>query len=140
MATVKLEVPFDSIHGKLTKNSNIIYRRKTTRNHSGNVIRECAQEAYVITKPRNWKSTPPQGAELEKINRFRTACRLTTEQLNNPLMRAEWEKRFLAQQQTPDADAPFDPRTGKRKQYGSLWNYTRAVILRSLQSNALKDK
>ena len=140
MATIKLEIPFESIHGKLTQNSNIIYRRKTTRNPNGNVICECVQEAYVITKPRNWKSNPPQGAELEKINRFRTACRLTTEQLNNSITRAEWEKRFFAQQQTPDADAPFDPRTGKRKQYGSLWNYTRAVILRSLQSQSPKDE
>ena len=44
MATIKLEIPFESIHGKLTQNSNIIYRRKTTRNHNGNVVRECPKK------------------------------------------------------------------------------------------------
>lgn len=134
MARSEFEIPLDSIHGKLGKKSKLIFRRKTARDTNGHALYDCVQEIYVVERPRDWKKNPAKGAELEKINRFREACRLTTEQLSDPTTRAVWEQRFAAQQKHPDHDAPFDPRTGHRKIYGQLWAYTRACILRSLQS------
>lgn len=136
MAQSEFEMPLDSIHGKLGKKSKLIFRRKTARNTNGHALYDCVQEIYVIERPRDRKKNPPKGAELESINRFREACRLTAEQLSDPTTRTQWEQRFAAQQKSPDKDAPFDPRTGHRKIYGQLWAYTRACILRQLQANA----
>ncbi len=137
MAELILEPTFESLHGKLSKNSDIIYRRKAAYNRSGNAMYRCVQEAYVISRPRDYKKNPPKGAELAMLQRFTEACRLTKEQLSDPETQALWQQRFEAQQRTPDADAPRDPRTGKRKKYGTLWNYTRATILRQLQAAAM---
>ena len=136
MAKTILDPTLDSLHGKLSKNSNIIFRRKTPQVSSKRAISYGPQEAYVVTKPRDWKKNPPCGAELEKINRFREACRLTSEQLNNPETRAVWEQRFNNQLRYAEPDAPQDPSTGRRKVYTQLWAYTRAKILRQLQNDA----
>lgn len=135
MAETILEPTIESLHGKLSKNSNIIFRRKTPQVTGKRTIPLGPQEAYVVTKPRDWKKNPPRGAELEKINRFREACRLTSEQLNNPDTRAIWEQRFNDQLHRADPEAPQDPATGRRKVYTQLWAYTRATILRQLQNN-----
>lgn len=105
MSEAILEPPPESLHGKLSKNSNIIFRRKTPQVSSKRAISCGPQEAYVITKPRDWKKNPPRGAELEKINRFREACRLTSEQLSDPETRAVWEQRFNDQLRRPRCSA-----------------------------------
>lgn len=135
MAEAILEATIESLHGKLSKNSDIIFRHKSAHISSKRAIQRSPQEAYVITKPRDWKKNPPKGAELEKINRFREACRLTSEQLNNPETRAVWEQRFNKQLHHADPAAPQDPVTGRRKIYTQLWAYTRATLLRQLQNN-----
>jgi len=132
MAHPHFEIPFDSLHGKLGKHADIVFRRKVATNDKGNPIYDCVQEAYVIAHPRDRKKNPPKGNELAYLNRFREACRLTSEQLNAPDTRTVWEQRFKAQLSYPEPDAPFDPRTGRRKIYGQLWAYTRAKILRQL--------
>lgn len=136
MAKTILDPTIESLHGKLSKNSNVIFRRKTPQITGKRTIPLGPQEAYVVTKPRDWKKNPPRGAELEKINRFREACRLTSEQLNNPETRAVWEQRFNDQLHYADPEAPQDPATGRRKVYTQLWAYTRATILRQLQNNS----
>lgn len=136
MSEAILEPTIESLHGKLSKNSSIIFRRKTPQVTGKRTIPLGPQEAYVVTKPRDWKKNPPRGAELEKINRFREACRLTSEQLNNPDTRAVWEQRFNDQLRYADPEAPQDPATGRRKVYTQLWAYTRATILRQLQNNS----
>lgn len=136
MAETILEPTIESLHGKLSKNSNVIFRRKTPHVTGKRAIPLGPQEAYVVTKPRDWKKNPPRGAELEKINRFREACRLTSEQLGNPETRAVWEQRFNDQLHRAEPDADCNPHTGQRKVYTQLWAYTRAKILRQLQNNA----
>lgn len=136
MAEAILEPTIESLHGKLSKNSDIIFRRKSAHVSSKRAIQRSPQEAYVVTQPRDWKKNPPKGAELEKINRFREACRLTSEQLNNPETRAVWEQRFNEQLHHADSTAPQDPATGQRKVYTQLWAYTRATILRQLQADS----
>ncbi len=130
MAEVILEGAFESLHGKLSKKSDIVFRQKSPKVRSKRTIRKGPQEAYTITRPRDWKKNPPQGAELEKINRFREACRLTSEQLNNPKTRAYWEQRFQNQLHYSELNTPDDSTSGTRKVYTQLWAYTRATILR----------
>ena len=136
MSEAILEPTLESLHGKLSKNSDVIFRRKTPQVTGKRAISCGPQEAYIITKPRDWKKNPPRGAELEKINRFREACRLTSEQLNNPETRVVWEQRFNRQLHYADPESPQDPSTGRRKVYTQLWAYTRAAILRQLQNDA----
>ena len=136
MAETILDPTIESLHDKLSKNSNIIFRRKTPHVTGKRAISCGPQEAYVVTKPRDWKKNPPRGAELEKINRFREACRLTSEQLGNPETRAVWEQRFNDQLHHAEPDAGDTPNTGQRKVYTQLWAYTRAKILRQLQNDA----
>ncbi len=136
MAEVILEGSFESLHGKLSKKSDIVYRRKSPTVRSKRAIQDGPQEAYLITHPRDRKKNPPQGAELETLNRFREACRLTSEQLNNPETRPYWEARFREQlihsEQNTDAASP----SGGSKVYTQLWAYTRATILRQLQQKS----
>ncbi len=136
MAKVILEGSFESLHGKLSKKSDIVYRRKSPTVRSKRTIQNGPQEVYAISRPRDWKNNPPQGAELEKINRFREACRLTSEQLNNPETRPYWEERFREQLVHSEPITPDDPTSGNRKVYTQLWAYTRATILRQLQQKS----
>ena len=78
MAEVKLEHPFAEIHGSITK-KGIINRQKKYRDDHGRVIHEGKQEAYSITRPRDFKKTPKQGAELANHNLWSEACRRTSQ-------------------------------------------------------------
>ena len=78
MAIVNLEVPFSDIHGTLVRNG-IIHRQKQYKDDDGKVIFTGRQEAYAVRTPRDYKKNPPQGEELNNINIFREANRLTTE-------------------------------------------------------------
>lgn len=78
MADVKLEHPFTEIHGSIAKNG-IVNRQKKYRDDCGHVIHEGKQEAYSITRPRDFKKTPKQGAELANHNLWSEACRRTSQ-------------------------------------------------------------
>lgn len=78
MADVKLEYPFAEIHGSIAKNG-IVNRKKKYRDDRGRVIHEGKQEAYSITRPRDFKKTPKQGAELANHNIWSEACRRTSQ-------------------------------------------------------------
>lgn len=78
MADVKLEYPFAEIHGSIAKNG-IVNRQKKYRDDRGRVIHEGKQEAYSITRPRDFKKTPKQGAELANHNIWSEACRRTSQ-------------------------------------------------------------
>ena len=137
MAHIVFSHPIDTVRGKLSKSEQVIYRQKGIYSSEGGQIGACAAEAYVISNPRDWKKCPATGAELAKIQRFQQACRMTKEQLadHNPA-RPQWVSRWENQLKHPEADAPLDPRTGKRKVYGRLDNYVRAQILKELKAKA----
>ena len=78
MAEIKLEHPFAEIHGSIAKNG-IVNRQKKYRDDRGRVIHEGKQEAYSITRPRDFKKTPKQGAELANHNLWSEACRRTAQ-------------------------------------------------------------
>lgn len=138
MSQVKLEGSFESFHGKLGKKSNIVFRKKKAQVSTKRDVYNSPQEAYVVELPRDWKKNPPKGAELEKINRFREACRLTSEQLNNPETRPIWEERFHEQLKHVEYTIPGDPTSEKRQVYTHLWAHTRATILLQLKQQAIQ--
>ena len=137
MAYIEFSHPVDTVRGKLSKKEQVIYRQKGTYTPDGIQTGVCAAEAYTVHNPRDWKKHPATGAELAKIQRFQLACRMTKEQLadHNPA-RPQWVSRWENQLKHPEADAPLDPRTGKRKIYGRLDNYVRAQILKELKAKA----
>ena len=78
MAQITLNHPIAEIHGALSKRSNIVNRQKKYR-INGRVIHEGKQEAYSITRPRDFKKAPKQGAELANHNIWSEACRRTSQ-------------------------------------------------------------
>ena len=78
MARVKLQIPFDEIHGAIEKHG-IISRQKKYRDDSGRVIFEGKQEAYAVRRPRDFKKDPPQGEELKHQNLWKEACHRTSQ-------------------------------------------------------------
>ena len=78
MAEVKLQIPFDEIHGAIEKHG-IISRQKKYRDEKGRIIHEGKQEAYAVSHPRDFKKNPPQGEELKQHNRWREACHRTSQ-------------------------------------------------------------
>ncbi len=75
MANVSLSHPFDEIHGALGRTEKVINRQKKYRDDRGRIIREGIQEAYVVKHPRDYRKTPPKGAELAVVNLWSEACR-----------------------------------------------------------------
>lgn len=75
MAEVVLSLPFDEIHGALSKTDDIIHRQKKYRDERGRIIMEGKQEAYAMKHPRDFKKTPPKGAELANLTGWQEACR-----------------------------------------------------------------
>ena len=163
MASVKLEHPVREIHGAFTKDG-IINRQKKYRDEYGRVIHEGAQEGYAVRHPRDYKKTPPQGAELEHINLFRKACLMTKEILDAEKPEAtqtvsifpprpkyltkeealtlltDYRKRYKAQLPStrgtrPDPQAPIDKTTHAPKRYSRLDNFIRSMVHQSLKRN-----
>ena len=133
MAQTDLIYPIDTLHGKITKKGDIVFRRKRTLDENGNLIALCRQDAYVIQHPRNWKKNPPKGAEKANMDNWRIACQQAKTQLQDDSLRASWQQRFLAQLKQGEPNAPIDPTTGKPKIYTRLICFVRAAIFRTLK-------
>lgn len=103
MAHIILEHPFAEIHGSIAKNG-IINRQKKYRDDRGRVIHEGKQEAYAITRPRDFKKTPKMGAELANHNLWKEACRRASQivqagQLGGPTEQQLFNRKI---EQIPD--------------------------------------
>lgn len=151
MANTTLITPIDSIKGKISQKENVVFRQKQYKDEKGKVFAKGSQETYIIKNPRNWKANPATGAELRKINLWKQACAQTKiivrkpeEIENDPTLSDEaksqalatlaaWKKRFAAQRAKGEADAPINPKTGKRTTYQRFDCFVRAAILRELQ-------
>ena len=96
MAEVKLQIPFDEIHGAIEKHG-IISRQKKYRDEKGRIIHEGKQEAYAVSHPRDFKKNPPQGEELKHHNRWREACHRTSQ-----ILAAGQPKSVKGTSQDPD--------------------------------------
>ena len=134
MAQSNLIYPLESLHGKISKKSKTVFRRKAVYDENGNVIAQYAQESYVVENPRDWKKNPPKGAEKQRIDNWTTACQRAKMELRDEVLSAQWRQRFEAQLQHGEADAHLDPVTHKPKVYTRLDCFVRAAIFRSLSA------
>ena len=134
MAQSNLIYPLESLHGKISKKSKTVFRRKAVYDENGNVIAQYAQESYGVENPRDWKKTPPNGAEKQRMANWTTACQRAKMELRDEVLAAKWRQRFEAQLQHGEADAPLDPVTHKPKVYTRLDCFVRAAIFRSLSA------
>lgn len=132
MAQSNLIFPVESLHGKITKKSKTIFRRKSAYDAEGNVIAQYAQESYVVEHPRDWKKNPPKGAEKQRLDNWTLACQQAKLELKDEAKAAAWRKRFEAQLKCAEADAPVDPATRKPKVYTRFDCFVRAAIFRAL--------
>ncbi len=57
----------------------------------------------------------------------------------NPERKAEWSKRWHAQLNEPEPDAPIERKTGKRHIYLRLDRYVQSVIQRQLRKGEYTD-
>ena len=138
MAQTTFIAPVDSIRGKLHKRDKTILRRKVARDAQGRVIAEMAQEAYVISNPRDWKKKPATGAEKANMDNWKAACQRAKAELQDDALRAAWQQRWEVQLRHPESNAPIDPKTNRPKVYIRFDCYVRAVIFRELSSNILR--
>ena len=132
MAQSDLIYPLDSLHGKISKKSKTVFRRKAVYDENGNVIAQYAHESYVVEHPRDWKKNPPKGAEKQRLDNWTTACQRAKAELRDEALAAQWRQRFEAQLKHGEADAPMDPKTHKPKIYSRFDCFVRAAIFRSL--------
>ena len=132
MAQSNLIYPLESLHGKISKRSKTIFRRKAVYDENGNVIAQYAQESYVIEHPRDWKKNPPRGAEKRRLDNWTAACQRAKVELKDEALAAQWRQRFEAQLKHGEAEAPIDPTTRKPKIYTRFDCFVRAAIFRSL--------
>lgn len=134
MAQSNLIFPVESLHGKITKKSKTVFRRKCAYDENGNIIAQYAQESYVVEHPRDFKKNPPKGAEKQRLDNWTIACQRAKNELKNEVLAANWKQRFLEQLKHPEADAPIDPNTHKPKVYTRFDCYVRAAIFRELSA------
>lgn len=134
MAQSNLIFPVESLHGKITKKSKTVFRRKCAYDENGNIIAQYAQESYVVEHPRDFKKNPPKGAEKQRLDNWTIACQRAKNELKNEVLAASWKQRFQAQLKHPEADAPIDPNTHKPKVYTRFDCYVRAAIFRELSA------
>ena len=132
MANYKTIAPVEGITGKLNKKDKTVFRQKIARDSDGRVICLMQKEVYVVQHPRDWKKTPAKGAEKLKLDRWKEACAKTKQILDNPELRAYWQQEWKSQLKQAAADAPIDPRTGKRKIYIKFDCYVRSKMWRGL--------
>ena len=132
MAEVTFIAPVAKIEGKLNKKDKTVFRKKVARDDQGRVIAEMKQEVYVVQHPRDWKKKPAKGAEKAKLDRWAAACAKTKQILDDPEQRALWERRWLAQLNKAEQEAPIDRKTGKRKIYIKFDCYVRSKVWREL--------
>ena len=132
MAQSNLIFPVESLHGKITKKSKTIFRRKAIYDENGNIVAQYAQESYVVEHPRDWKKNPPKGAEKQRLDNWTAACQRAKVELRDEVLAAQWRKRFEAQLKQGEAEAPIDPATRKPKIYQRFDCFVRAAIFRSL--------
>ena len=131
MAKVTWQDPVASIKGKLGEKSPIIFRQKTIRDESGHILKVLPQEAFIVEHPRNWDKHPASDAEKQRINRWRKACQQAKAILADEEQKALWRKRFEAQLQHPDPQAPINQATKTQKSYTKFDCFIRAIIFQT---------
>ncbi len=144
MAKISYNIPVEGMTGALDSDHKFIQRQKHLRDINGIVTFTCKTEGYMVAHPRNYKNTPPQGAELAHLQHFAEAARQTTALLaalkpdatptEQQLAEIDaYRQRFQAQlRKKPDPMAPLG-RDGKLKRYHRFDNFVRAMKYQELK-------
>lgn len=144
MAKIQYNVPVENMTGALDSGHKFVQRRKHLRDTNGIVIHTCATEAYLVSNPRDYKRTPPQGNELAHLQLFGQAARQTAALLSALKPDADpteqqleeieaYRQRFQSQlRKKPDPMAPLGP-DGKPKRYHRFDNFIRAMKYQELK-------
>ena len=161
MTKIKFHAPVREMNGEFEKGSGIVMRKKKYRAPNGAVLHEGVQESYKVVHPRDFKKTPPKGAEAANMRSFGEASliaseiirseRFTEDELNAMTpeqqehvaeLRAtldDLRTRFYAQFKAPDPEAPLEKklRPGasvlRRKQYVKLDTFIQAIVRERLK-------
>ena len=133
MANVTYTDPIDHLSGQLQKDGTV-HRQKVYRDENGKVLAKGKAEVFLVENPRDFKKKPQSGAELANFNLISQARDMAVAERANPDRMGYWTRRFKAQLETPEQDAPVDKRTGQRKIYCRLDAFIRACIYRDLRA------
>ena len=145
MAKISYNAPVEYMTGALDSDHKFIQRQKHIRDTNGIVTYICATEAFIVSNPRDYTHTPPQGAELAHLQHFGEASRRTTALLSalkpgaNPTdeqlaLIGDYRIRFQAQiHGNPDPQAPLD-KQGNPRRYCRFDNFVRAMIYQEMKT------
>lgn len=117
------------------KPNNFIRRRKTYRDEEGVIVGYGADEVYYVAKPRDYETHPLREGEVRNTSIFHRSMTEALAELSDPHKRAEWSKRWHAQLNEPEPDAPIERKTGKRHIYLRLDRYVQSVLQRQMRKD-----
>jgi len=139
MAQVNMEAPVGSMTGQLTK-QGVVFRKKNIRGEKGEIIQECRQEVYKVTRPRDYKKNPPTGEEARNIELWAECCRRAKEEtdIEHPKY-AYWRERWESQLKKPDPMCPENKKTKTRKCYYRFDCFVRVAIRWELNLTSKQD-
>ena len=121
MAKVTFEHPIATISGKLNYRGNVILRTRNGRTH-----------AYIVEHPY----TGPVAPERQRtINAFAEAVKQAKVILNNPILSAQWEKKF----EVHKAYVRRHPRT-PYKVYSTLRGFIIGQLTQQLNTQAKQSQ
>lgn len=122
-----------------------ITRQKHLHAPDGSLSKECAVEAYLQKRKRDYKNNPPIGDELAHLQHFGEAAKRTTALIyaykfpdtasdDQRELLEQYRRRFESQLKgAPDPQAPLN-KEGKQKYYFRFDNFIRAMIYQELKS------
>jgi hypothetical protein len=115
---------------------SLIRRRKTYRDEEGVVVCYGAEEVYFVAKPRDYETHPLREGEIRNTSIFHRSMTEALAELSDPVRKAEWSKRWHAQLNEPEPDAPIERKSGKRHIYLRLDRYVQSVLQRQMRKDA----
>lgn len=137
MTNTEFITPVDSMTGRVAKKDKdgVIFRRKIYRDDTGKIIKKGRKEHFIQVNPRNYKTNPMTPAEQQSVATFQQALAQYKIEKEDPERMAYWKARFKAQIRKPDSEAPIDKNTGKRRIYGKVDTFIRAILYIKLKQN-----
>lgn len=118
------------------KPNSLIRRRKTYRDEEGTIVGYGAEEAYFVANPRDYTTHPLREGEVRNTSIFHRSMTEALAELSDPVRKAEWSRRWHAQLNEPEPDAPIERKSGKRHIYLRLDRYVQSVLQRQMRKEA----
>ena len=111
MASTLLMNPFDALQGKLSKQSQVVYRTRNGKTH-----------AYVLQNPYHGPLAESRKAVINLFSATAAQCKL---ELNDPERRAYWEQQYAEYLRTHSANPSASTRA---RAYSTLRTFVFSVI------------